>query len=132
MGYNFLSKQTLTYSAIVLIIVLLAISIISFDTQSIFTEQLIYSTTEQTEKEISNYLNPISKQLADIKDSRIANSFDYKSENGLNNYFIPILSSTPKISSIKYFDKDGRQYLIYKDKKHLFLLFELKKHLTMK
>ncbi len=122
-----MSKQTLTYSAIVLIIIILAISIISFDTQSIFTEQLIYSATEQTEKEISNYLNPISKQLADIKNNRIANSFDYKSESGLNNYFIQILSSTPKISSVKYFDEDGRQYLIYKDKNTFVSAFRIEK-----
>ncbi len=122
-----MSKQTLTYSLIVLLIVLLAVAIISFDTQSIFTEQLIYSTTEQTEQEISNYLNPISKQLSEIKNNRIDNSFDYKSENGLNNYFIPILSSTPKISSVKYFDKDGRQYLIYKDKKTFVSAFRIEK-----
>ena len=122
-----MSKQTLTYSAIVIVIILLAITIVSFDTQSIFTEQLISSATEQTEKEISDYLNPISKQLADIKNNRITDSFDYKTENGMNNYFIPILSSTPKISSIKYFDEDGRQYLIYKDKKTFVSAFRIEK-----
>ncbi len=122
-----MAKQTLTYSAIVLFIVLVAVAIIAFDTQSIFTEQLIYSTTEQTEKEISNYLNPVSKQLAHIKTDRINNSFNYKDENGLNNYFIPILSNTPKISSVKYFDKDGRQYLIYKDKKTFVSAFRIEK-----
>ncbi len=122
-----MSKQTLIYSSIVVTILLLAISIISFDTQTIFTEQLISSTTKQTEKEISDYLNPISKQLSDIKNDRIDNSFDYKGENGLNNYFIPILSSTPKISSIKYFDGDGRQYLIYKDKETFVSAFRIEK-----
>ncbi len=123
----FLSKQTLIYSTIVLVTVLLAISIVLFDTQSIFTEQLIYTTTEKTEKEISNYLNPISKQLAAIKIDRIDNSFDYKSEKGLNNYFIPILSNTPQISSVKYFDRDGRQYLLHKDKKTFVSAFRIEK-----
>jgi len=121
-----LSKQTLTYGAIVIIIILLAI-FISFDAQSIFTEQLIYTTTEQIEKEISDYLNPISKKLSEVKVDRIDNSFDYKSENGMNNYFIPILSSTPKISSVKYYDEDGRQYLIYKDKKTFVSAFRIEK-----
>jgi len=120
-----LSKQTITYGTIVTAIILLAISIISFDTQSIFTEQLIYSTTEQTEKEISDYLNPISVKLADIKKNRFNNSFDYKNENGMNNYFIPILLSNPKINSITYFDKDGRQYIIYKDKKTFVSAFRI-------
>ena len=122
-----MSKQTLTYGAIVIIIILLAISIISFDTQSIFTEQLIYNSTEQIEKEISDYLNPISKKLSEVKIDRIDKSFDYKSENGLNNYFIPILSSTPKITSVKYYDEDGRQYLIYKDKRTFVSAFRIEK-----
>ncbi|MCF6269037.1 MAG: ATP-binding protein [Melioribacteraceae bacterium] len=121
------SNQTLTYSGIVILLLLLAVSIILFDTQSIFTEQLISTTTEQTEKEISDYLNPISKQLSDIKNDRIDNSFDYTNESGLNKYFIPILSSTPKISSIKYFDRDGRQYLIYKDKETFVSAFRIEK-----
>lgn len=122
-----MSKQTITYGAIVITIILLAISIISFDTQSIFTEQLIHSTTVQTEKEISDYLNPVALKLGDIKRDRISNSFDYKSEIGMNNYFIPILSSNPKIYSIKYFDKDGRQYLLFKDKKTFLSAFRIEK-----
>ena len=122
-----MSKQTLTYGAIVIVVFFVAISIIFFDTQSVFTEQLIYSTTEQTEKEIKDYLDPISKKISIIKTDRIDNLFDHKNENGLNNYFIPILQKMPKISSIKYFDGNGRQYLLYKDKKTFVSAFRIEK-----
>jgi hypothetical protein len=122
-----LSKQTKIYGIVVLIIILLGISIIAFDSQSVFTEQIINSTTETFEKEISDYLNPISVELHQIKDDRKADAFDYKTETGLNNYFIPLLEKHPHTSSIKYFDRDGRQYLLHRDKRTFVSTFRIEK-----
>lgn len=122
-----MSKQTLIYGLIVIAIVISTIGLIVLKSQSVFTEQLISSTTEQAEKEISDYLNPISKELQKIKTSRVANSFDYRSENGLNDYFIPILKGSSKILSIKYFDGKGTQYIIYKERNTFVSAFRIAK-----
>lgn len=122
-----LSRQTATYGIIILIAVVLGLSIIFLDSQSVFSEQLIYSTTEQTEKEISNYLNPIAIHLQEIKNNRKLSTFDYKNEKGLNDYFIPIIAKSPRIASIKYFDREGRQFLIYKEKNTFVSTFRIEK-----
>lgn len=122
-----MSKQTLTYLSLVLIIVLVATITIVFNYQTLFTEQLIASTTNKIEKEISAALNPIAKEIRKIQNDRANNSFNYKDEIGLNSYFIPILSKLKNLSSIKYFDKDGRQYLLFKDKRTYVSAYRIEK-----
>ena len=122
-----MSKQTKTYGIIVLGIILLGISIIAFDTQSVFTEEIIKSTTHEIEREIGSYLNPISVELHKIKSDRKSDSFNYRTEAGLNNYFIPILAKFSNISSIKYFDYKGRQYFLHKEKATYVSTFRIEK-----
>lgn len=122
-----MSKQTKIYSATVLFIILLVAIIIVSDSQTGFTEQLIYSATEKIKTEITNYLNPITVDIQKAKNDREKNVIEYTSEIGLNNYFIPFLSNHPTIYSVKYFDNDGRQYLLYKEKKSFVSAFRIEK-----
>ncbi len=106
------SKHSIVYLLIVAVILFLIGSILFFDSQTIFTEQLISSTVHEIEKELNDYLNPVSKSLQKIREDGINDKININSEPSLNKYFIPLLKSSKNISSVKFFDNSGHQYLL--------------------
>ncbi len=121
------SKHSIVYILIVTVILFLIGSIIFFDSQTIFTEQLISSTVHEIEKELNSYLSPVSKTLQKIREDGINNKINLNGESSLNNYFIPLLKSSKNISSVKYFDSSGHQYLLYKENKTFVSTFRIEK-----
>ena len=109
------SRSSLVYIIIVTIILIVTASIVFYDSQTVFTEQLIYSSAEKTKKQMYDFLNPISETLEEVRENGVNRIYNSDGEKSLNNYFIPLLKSSPNISSVKYFDVSGRQYLIYKE-----------------
>jgi len=112
---NYKNKRYLVLSLFLLFIVILGSAIIFFDTQEIFTEQLIYSATEKAEKELSDFLNPISHSLTTIREDGLSNKINFEDEISLNHYFIPILKKRKNISTVVYLNSLGQQYLLYKE-----------------
>ena len=112
---NFKNKRYLVLSLLLLFIVIIGSAIIVFDTQEIFTEQLIYSATEKTEKELSDFLNPITTSLTTIREDGLSNKINFENEISLNNYFIPLLKKRKNISTVLYLNSLGQQYLLYKE-----------------
>lgn len=123
----FYSKYSLVYLLIVVVILFLTGSILFFDSQTIFTEQLISSSVHEIEKELNNYLDPVSKSLMKIREDGTNDRININSEPSLNKYFIPLLKSSKNISSIKYFDNAGHQYLLYKENKTFVSTFRIEK-----
>ncbi|VAX21968.1 hypothetical protein MNBD_IGNAVI01-385 [hydrothermal vent metagenome] len=121
------SKHSIAYLLTVVVILFLIGSIFFFDSQTIFTEQLIFSTVHEIEKELNGYLNPISKSLQKIREDGINDKININSEPSLNKYFIPLLKASKNISSIKYFDNSGHQYLLYKENKTFVSTFRIEK-----
>lgn len=122
-----LSKYSIIYISIVTVILLLIGSVTFFESQTIFTEQLIYTTAQKMDNELNNYLNPISHSLQKIRHDGIDGKYNVDGELLLNDYFIPLLKSSPDISSIKYFDNSGRQYLLYKENNTFVSTFRIEK-----
>lgn len=121
------SKHSIVYLLIVAVILFLIGSILFFDSQTIFTEQLISSTVHEIEKELNDYLNPVSKSLQKIREDGTTDKININSEPSLNKYFIPLLKSSKNISSIKYFNNSGHQYLLYKENKTFVSTFRIEK-----
>jgi len=121
------SKHSIVYILVVTVILFLIGSIIFFDSQTIFTEQLISSTVHEIEKELNSYLSPVSNTLQKIREDGINNKINYNGEVSLNNYFIPILKSSENISSVKYFDSSDHQYLLYKENKTFVSTYRIEK-----
>ena len=57
------SKQSIIYITIVSVILILTGSIIFFDSQTVFTEQLIYSSAQKMEVQLNNFWEPVSRNL---------------------------------------------------------------------
>lgn len=122
-----LSKISIIYISIVTVILILIGSVIFFESQTIFTEQLIYTSAQKMESELNNYLNPISHSLQKVRQDGMDGKYNSDGELSLNDYFIPLLKSSPDISSIKYFDNAGHQYLLYKENKTFVSTFRIEK-----
>lgn len=110
-----LTRSSLIYIFVVSIILLVTASVVFYDSQTVFTEQLIYASAEKTRKQMYNFLNPVSETLQNVRKNGKNGSYNFDGEKSLNDYFIPLLKNSKRISSVKYFDVSGRQYLIYKD-----------------
>lgn len=122
-----LSKQSIIYILIVTVLMILTGSILFFDSQTIFTEQLIYNSAQKLERELNDFLNPVSKSLQKIKIDGTKGQFNLDGEASLNNYFIPLLKSSKIISSVKYFDTSGQQYLLHQEKNTFISTFRIEK-----
>ncbi|MEN8193126.1 MAG: ATP-binding protein [Bacteroidota bacterium] len=102
-------------------------SIIFFNSHTVFTEQLIYTSSLETEKQLNEFLNPVSENLQKISRDGMNGKYSLEGETSLNNYFIPLLESSSNISSVKYFDVSGQQYLLYKDKNTFVSTYRIEK-----
>ena len=122
-----LSKQSTVYILIVAVLLILTGSILFFDSQTIFTEQLIYNSAQKLESELNDFLNPVSKSLQKIEMDGAKGKFNLDGETSLNNYFIPLLKASKTISSVKYFDTSGQQYLLYQEKNTFVSTFRIEK-----
>ena len=121
------SKPSIIYLSIVIVILIITGSIIFFDSQSIFTEQLIYTSAQNTESELNKFFNPISNSLQKIRQDVSDGKHNLNGDISLNNYFIPLLKSSKTISSVKYFDSSGQQYLLYQENNTFVSTFRIEK-----
>ena len=125
---NFVSsKQSIIYITVLSFIIILIGSIIIFDSQTVFTEQLIYSSAQKMEAQLNNFLTPVSRDLQKIRADGIDEQYNIGGESSLNNYFIPFLKSSESISSVKCFDSLGHQYLLYKENNTFVSTFRIEK-----
>jgi hypothetical protein len=120
-------KPSNIYLSIVHVLLIITGSIIFFDSQSIFTEQLIYTSAQNTESELNKFFNPISNSLQKIRQDGFDGKYNLNGEISLNNYFIPLLQSSKTISSVKYFDSSGLQYLLYQENNTFVSTFRIEK-----
>lgn len=109
------TRSSIIYISLVTIIVIITGSIIFYDTHNVFTEQLMSRSSFEAKKQLMNFLNPVSEKLQKIKNDGMDGDYIFGGETSLTSYFIPLLKSSTNISSVKYFDASGRQFLIYKE-----------------
>ncbi len=109
-------KKTYIIIALLLIPIIILITYSGLKSNDAFSENLINSLSQKLDRDITDLLDPVRKEILQVIQTYPASSAFSLDEDSLAKVFIPLISRVPAIGSIMLYNSDGQSLTLYKEK----------------